>query len=104
MALDDIAAPAAPVIAVVGAGPAGFYAAEALLQALPDARVHLFERTAAPHGLVRYGVAPDHQKLKQVAAVFRTSPAIRACGCMPASTSAATWTSRSCMRAAMPSC
>jgi NADPH-dependent glutamate synthase beta subunit-like oxidoreductase len=70
MALDDIAAPAAPVIAVVGAGPAGFYAAEALLQALPDARVHLFERTAAPHGLVRYGVAPDHQKLKQVAAVF----------------------------------
>lgn len=62
--------PAKPVIAVVGAGPAGFYAAEALLQALPECRVHLIERGAAPHGLVRYGVAPDHQKLKQVAAVF----------------------------------
>lgn len=59
-----------PVVAIVGAGPAGFYVAEALLQSLPDAQVHMFERTAAPHGLVRYGVAPDHQKLKQVAAVF----------------------------------
>lgn len=60
----------APVISIVGAGPAGFYVAEALLQALPEGQVHLFERAAAPHGLVRYGVAPDHQKLKQVAAVF----------------------------------
>ncbi|WP_156374516.1 hypothetical protein [Pseudorhodoferax sp. Leaf274] len=60
----------APVISIVGAGPAGFYVAEALLQALPDCQLHLFERAAAPHGLVRYGVAPDHQKLKQVAAVF----------------------------------
>lgn len=60
----------APAIAVVGAGPAGFYVAEALLQSLPDCSVHMFERTATPHGLVRYGVAPDHQKLKQVAAVF----------------------------------
>jgi ferredoxin--NADP+ reductase len=60
----------APVISIVGAGPAGFYVAEALLQALPGGRLHLFERAAAPHGLVRYGVAPDHQKLKQVAAVF----------------------------------
>lgn len=62
--------PTEPRISIVGAGPSGFYVAEALLQALPDCRVHLFERSAAPHGLVRYGVAPDHQKLKQVAAVF----------------------------------
>lgn len=59
-----------PLISIVGAGPSGFYVAEALLQALPACRVHLFERSAAPHGLVRYGVAPDHQKLKQVASVF----------------------------------
>ncbi len=62
--------PTVPLISIVGAGPAGFYTAEALLQALPGCRVHLFERSAAPHGLVRYGVAPDHQKLKQVASVF----------------------------------
>ncbi len=60
----------APIVSIVGAGPAGFYTAEALLQTLPECHVHLFERAAAPHGLVRYGVAPDHQKLKQVAAIF----------------------------------
>ena len=59
-----------PTFVVVGAGPSGFYSAEALLRAVPDCRVHIIERTAAPHGLVRYGVAPDHQKLKQVTAVF----------------------------------
>lgn len=57
-------------IAIVGAGPSGFYAAEALLEALPGCQIHLLEKTLAPHGLVRYGVAPDHQKLKQVASVF----------------------------------
>jgi ferredoxin--NADP+ reductase len=56
-------------IAIVGAGPAGFFAAEALLHE-PDVCVHLFERLAAPYGLVRYGVAPDHQKIKSVAAGF----------------------------------
>lgn len=57
-------------IAIVGAGPSGFYAAEALLEALPGCQIHLLEKTLAPHGLVRYGVAPDHQKLKQIASVF----------------------------------
>lgn len=63
-----MAAPAR--VAIVGSGPAGFYAAEALLRALEDCHVDMFERLAAPHGLVRYGVAPDHQKLKQVSLVF----------------------------------
>ncbi len=57
-------------VAVVGAGPSGFYAAEALLRARPGIRVDLFERLPVPFGLVRFGVAPDHQKLKQVTAVF----------------------------------
>ena len=48
-------------VAVVGAGPAGFYAAEALVKTLGDAvSVDLVERLPAPYGLVRYGVAPDH--------------------------------------------
>lgn len=65
------AAPVAPRIAVVGAGPSGFYTAEALLRAgIPDLQVDLIERLPVPHGLVRYGVAPDHPKLKQVSAVF----------------------------------
>lgn len=57
-------------IAIVGSGPAGFYAAEALLNADMDVQVDMFERLPVPFGLVRYGVAPDHQKLKRVTAVF----------------------------------
>lgn len=56
--------------AVVGSGPSGFYAAEALLNALPDVIVDMFERLPTPYGLVRSGVAPDHPKLKQVTLVF----------------------------------
>lgn len=56
-------------IAVVGAGPAGFFATDALLKN-PSVRVDLFERLPAPYGLVRYGVAPDHQKIKSVQAGF----------------------------------
>lgn len=57
-----------PRVAIVGAGPAGFYGAAALLQ--EGASVDLFERLPAPHGLVRYGVAPDHQKIKGAARAF----------------------------------
>ncbi|MGU3405818.1 FAD-dependent oxidoreductase [Methylobacterium brachiatum] len=57
-------------IAVVGSGPAGFYTAEALLRSGVPVAVDLFERLPAPFGLVRFGVAPDHPKLKQVTAVF----------------------------------
>ncbi len=56
-------------VAVVGAGPAGFFAADALLKQ-PGIRVDVFERLPAPFGLVRYGVAPDHQKIKSVEAGF----------------------------------
>lgn len=55
-------------MAVVGAGPAGFYGAATLLKA--GAQVDLFERLPAPSGLVRYGVAPDHQKIKGAGRIF----------------------------------
>ncbi len=57
-------------VAIVGSGPSGFYAAEALLQSMPDVEIDVLERLPAPFGLVRYGVAPDHQKLKEVTRVF----------------------------------
>ena len=57
-------------IAVVGSGPAGFYAADALLRAAPPCAVDLFERLPVPFGLVRYGVAPDHQGIKRVQVAF----------------------------------
>ncbi len=53
--------------AVVGSGPGGFYTAEALNKAYGDtARVDLIDRYPVPYGLVRFGVAPDHQSLKAV--------------------------------------
>lgn len=63
-------------IAVVGSGPAGFYAAEALLRSGLPLGVDLYERLPVPFGLVRFGVAPDHPKLKQVAAVFERIAAL----------------------------
>ncbi len=58
-------------VAIVGSGPAAFYAAEHLL-AIPDlaVRVDMFERLPTPYGLVRAGVAPDHQKIKSVTRIF----------------------------------
>jgi len=57
-------------VAIVGSGPGGFYAAEALLRRRPDARVDMFDRLPTPFGLVRGGVAPDHPKIKQVCLVY----------------------------------
>ncbi|WP_315836156.1 FAD-dependent oxidoreductase [Bradyrhizobium prioriisuperbiae] len=57
-------------IAIVGSGPAGFYAADALLRSGIPVQVDMFDRLPVPFGLVRHGVAPDHQKLKSVTAVF----------------------------------
>jgi ferredoxin--NADP+ reductase len=57
-------------IAIVGAGPSGFYAAEALQKAVPTIRIDLYDRLPTPHGLVRGGVAPDHPKIKSVTKVF----------------------------------
>jgi ferredoxin--NADP+ reductase len=58
-------------VAVVGAGPAGFYVAEHLLRRADlVADVDLFDRLPTPYGLVRAGVAPDHQKIKAVTSAF----------------------------------
>ncbi len=58
-------------VAVVGAGPSGFYAIDALLKATGlHVRVDLFDRLPTPYGLVRGGVAPDHQKIKSVTVVY----------------------------------
>jgi ferredoxin/flavodoxin---NADP+ reductase len=57
-------------VAVVGSGPAGFYAAGALLDAEAGFEVDMIERLPTPWGLVRLGVAPDHPKLKSVSRAF----------------------------------
>jgi ferredoxin--NADP+ reductase len=58
-------------VAVVGTGPSGMYAAGSLLaEAGLHVTIDLFDRLPAPFGLVRYGVAPDHQKIKNVTRVF----------------------------------
>jgi ferredoxin/flavodoxin---NADP+ reductase len=57
-------------VAIVGSGPSGFYAAEALFKSPLTVRVDMIERLPVPFGLVRYGVAPDHPRLKQPTLVF----------------------------------
>ncbi|MFE5564681.1 FAD-dependent oxidoreductase [Amycolatopsis japonica] len=54
-------------IAVVGAGPAGLYTAQALLTSNAEVSVDVFDRLPTPYGLLRYGVAPDHFKIKSIA-------------------------------------
>ncbi|QPL05784.1 MULTISPECIES: FAD-dependent oxidoreductase [Actinomyces] len=53
-------------VAVVGAGPAGIYASDILSKSGLDVSIDLLERLPAPYGLVRYGVAPDHPRIKQI--------------------------------------
>ena len=57
-------------VAIVGAGPAGCYAAEAVARAILDSRIDVVERLPVPFGLVRNGVAPDHQGTKAVTRVL----------------------------------
>jgi NADPH-dependent glutamate synthase beta subunit-like oxidoreductase len=57
-------------VVVVGSGPAGFYAAGAPLSADPPAAVDMIERLPTPWGLVRLGVAPDHENIKAVSRAF----------------------------------
>ena len=58
-------------VAVIGAGPAGFYTAEHLFRRQDVVvQVDLYDRLPTPYGLVRFGVAPDHQKIKNVTAAF----------------------------------
>ena len=73
-------------VAIVGAGPAGFYTAEHLQkrEGLVVA-IDLFDRLATPYGLVRLGVAPDHEKIKSVTKVYEriaTHPGFRFFGCV----------------------
>ena len=58
-------------VAVVGAGPSGLYAAAALLTSDEPVGVEVLDRLPAPYGLVRYGVAPDHVKMKSVIRVLQ---------------------------------
>ena len=53
-------------VAIIGSGPAGFYAADALLRAAEDVDVDIIERLPTPYGLIRAGVAPDHQTTKKI--------------------------------------
>ena len=53
-------------VAVVGAGPAGIYAADVLVKSGTDVSIDLYERQPAPFGLIRYGVAPDHPRIKGI--------------------------------------
>src|SRR5580704_10013764 len=58
-------------VAIVGAGPAGFYAADRLLRSTDvDVEVELLDRLPTPWGLVRAGVAPDHPNIKAVSRVY----------------------------------
>ncbi|ORT60808.1 FAD-dependent oxidoreductase [Streptomyces sp. CB03238] len=61
-------------VAVVGSGPSGVYTAQSLVEqtAVPDVRVHVLDRLPCPYGLVRYGVAPDHEKIKSLQNNLRT--------------------------------
>jgi ferredoxin--NADP+ reductase len=60
-------------LAIVGAGPAGIYAADILLKAEKqfDVSIDLFEQLPAPYGLVRYGVAPDHPRIKGIISALK---------------------------------
>lgn len=57
-------------VAIVGAGPAGFYAADALVRKPEECRIDILDRLPTPYGLVRAGVAPDHQSTKNVIRVY----------------------------------
>jgi ferredoxin/flavodoxin---NADP+ reductase len=63
-------------VAVVGSGPAGFYAADALLKSEdPPVEVDVIDRLPTPWGLVRLGVAPDHENIKAVSRAFEKTAA-----------------------------
>ena len=62
-------------VAIVGAGPAGFYAAGHLLAGERPVTVDLFDRLPTPFGLVRAGVAPDHPKIKSVVRIYEKTAA-----------------------------
>jgi ferredoxin--NADP+ reductase len=70
-------------VAIVGSGPSGVFCAEALLRAAPDIRLDIIDRLPTPYGLVRSGVAPDHQSTKAVTRLFErvlAKPEVAFCG------------------------
>ncbi|MBP1327377.1 ferredoxin--NADP+ reductase [Leucobacter exalbidus] len=72
-----------PHVAIVGSGPAGCYFAQSLLRSVPESTVTLFDRLVSPFGLIRYGVAADHQHTKAITRQFERlfqSEAVRFAG------------------------
>jgi ferredoxin--NADP+ reductase len=57
-------------VAIVGSGPSGFYAADALFKSSLKVQIDMLDRLPCPYGLVRFGVAPDHPLIKSVTKVF----------------------------------
>jgi len=57
-------------VAIIGAGPSGFFVAGELFRRVPGCEVHMYEKRFAPYGLVRYGVAPDHQTTRRAIKMF----------------------------------
>ena len=55
---------------VIGSGPSGMYAVEELLKQYPQSQIVILEKLPFPYGLVRYGVSPDHQKIKNVSKIY----------------------------------
>jgi ferredoxin--NADP+ reductase len=70
---------AGPRVAIVGAGPAGAFAADRLLRQRGDVEIDLFERLPTPWGLLRGGVAPDHQEIKRLDETFDNQTLGRGC-------------------------
>ncbi len=62
-------------VAIIGSGPAAFYTADALVKSDGDCRVDIIERLPCPYGLIRFGVAPDHEKTKNVMRAFARTAA-----------------------------
>lgn len=70
-------------IAIIGSGPSGCYLAQTLLRSAPGSEITIFDRLTSPYGLIRYGVAADHQHTKAITRQFErlfSDPAVRFAG------------------------
>ena len=66
-------------VAIIGSGPSGYYAAQSLFGSEKKINITMFDRLPTPYGLVRGGVAPDHQKIKNVIRVYEKISIYRKC-------------------------
>ena len=57
-------------VAIIGSGPSGFYTADSLIKSKSDVEIDIIDRLPTPFGLIRGGVAPDHQTTKKVAKAY----------------------------------